>query len=461
MAPMRRLAWFTPFPPVRSGISDYSAEVLPLVSDHARIDVFVDERAVPTAPASIVADGAHPVRIRPAHEFVWRQFRHPYDLAVYQMGNAACHDFMWPFLVRYPGLVVLHDGQLHQARARLLFDHSRFDEYRAEFRFAHPATPPELPDMFMTSYGGTLFYIWPMVGTVVRTARLVAVHSAHLARSLRADFPSAVVETIRMGVADRPATVPAREIRARHGLPPDALVLTAFGNVTPEKRIASVLRAVVPLARQMPGLRLLLVGDTVDYYDVGAQAAALGLGGRTVVTGFVDDAELGSYLEASDVCLCLRWPSGRETSASWLRCLAAARPTIITDLAHIDDVPAYDPRSWTVLEPYAGDEKPEGTALSGPCCVTIDLLDEVHSLTIALRRLLTDSRLRDSLGRAARRWWEQHHTLECMADDYRRVTARAIEIPAGHPDDLPAHLVADGLGLARSLTATFGINLRL
>ena len=29
-----------------------------------------------------------------AHDFVWKQLREPYDLVVYQLGNAACHDYM-------------------------------------------------------------------------------------------------------------------------------------------------------------------------------------------------------------------------------------------------------------------------------------------------------------------------------------------------------------------------------
>ena len=43
----------------------------------------------------------------------------------------------------------------------------------------------------------------------------------------------------------------------------------------------------------------------------------------------------GRLSAAADICACLRWPTNRETSASWLRCLAAGRPTIVTDLAHL------------------------------------------------------------------------------------------------------------------------------
>src|ERR1700690_1329845 len=109
-----RLAWFTPLAPVKSGIAQYSRDLLPALASSCEIDVFVDgsldrvER--PSAGTALFS----------AHDFVWKHRRAPYDLVVYQLGNAPCHDYMWPYLIRYPGLVVLHDGQLHHARARAL-----------------------------------------------------------------------------------------------------------------------------------------------------------------------------------------------------------------------------------------------------------------------------------------------------------------------------------------------------
>ena len=47
------------------------------------------------------------------------------------------HDYLWPYLFRYPGLTVLHDAHLHHARAALLRTR-RADDYRAEFAANHP-----------------------------------------------------------------------------------------------------------------------------------------------------------------------------------------------------------------------------------------------------------------------------------------------------------------------------------
>src|SRR5579872_769521 len=132
-----RVAWFSPVPPVRSGIAAYTAELLPHVAADHRIDLF---------------DEAH------AHDFVWRARREPYDLVVYQLGNAPCHDYMWAYLAAYPGLVVLHDAKLHHARARQLLQGGRADDYRREFAFDHPDARADFAEYAIAGLGGSIYY---------------------------------------------------------------------------------------------------------------------------------------------------------------------------------------------------------------------------------------------------------------------------------------------------------------
>ncbi|MBE3071334.1 MAG: glycosyltransferase family 4 protein, partial [Acidobacteria bacterium] len=365
---MARLAWFTPLPPARSGIAAYSAELLPRLLPEHDIDVFVDQ----PAPGGLSA-----------HDFIWKNLRDPYDLVVYQLGNAACHDYLWPYLARYPGLVVLHDGQLHHSRARALLTRQRADDYREEFRFSHPDAPVEIAELVIATLAGSLYYVWPMLGVAVRSARVVAVHAPRLAEQLRTEFPGAEIETIRMGVSDphRPGTdslsrMSAADVRARHHIPGDAMVFAAFGRVTPEKRISQTLRALAAISPYASHAALMLVGDTADYYDVRAHARRVGVTGRLKVTGYVADEDLAAYLDAADVCVCLRWPTTRETSASWLRCLAAGKPTIITDLTHNDEAAALDPRTWTTLPAATAPGSLPPGEVESAVCVSVDLLDE-------------------------------------------------------------------------------------
>ena len=134
------------------------------------------------------------------------------------------------------------------------------------------------------------------------------------------------------------------------------------------------------------------------------------------MTGYLDtDDDLTDHIAACDVTLNLRWPTARETSGPWLQALAAGRPTIVTDLVHQADVPSLDPRTWTengLSAPKA--QSPE------PICVAIDILDEDHSLRLAMRRLASDAALREQLGAAAREWWAREHSLGAMVDRRRR-----------------------------------------
>ena len=92
-------------------------------------------------------------------------------------------------------------------------------------------------------------------------------------------------------------------------------------------------------------------------------------------------------------------------------------------------------------------------------CVSIDIIDEEHSLSLALARLTVDLNLRTSLGKAARRLWSDKFTLERMATNYERVivTALATAYDHGRKNNLPPHLRQDGKETLRTLLKDVGI----
>ena len=98
--------------------------------------------------------------VRGAHDFPWRSARRPYDVVVYHVGNDICHDYMWPYLVRYPGLVILHDAQLHQARAQGLIRQHREADFRAEFSYCHPDASPLLADLVVAGPEESAAALW-------------------------------------------------------------------------------------------------------------------------------------------------------------------------------------------------------------------------------------------------------------------------------------------------------------
>jgi glycosyltransferase involved in cell wall biosynthesis len=450
-----RLAWFTPLPPVPSGVAHYSLDALPgIAADHA-VDVFV------ASAAELACARTRQIPAHAAHDFVWMHERAPYDLIVYQVGNAGCHDFMWPYLFQYPGLVVLHDAHLHHARAAALLARGRRNDYTEELLFNHPGVPTTRAALGMAGFAGPIYYFWPMLRTVVLSARRVAVHNALVAADLRNQFDATPVDVLRLGVHDplrsehgRDADHGRARARARLGISSDAFVVLAYGGVTPEKRISAAIHAIAATRHHHPDLRLVIVGPSPGSNDVRDEARAAGIADRVTVTGYVNGEDVPAYLVASDAALCLRWPTARETSAAWVQCIAAGLPTVLTDLAHLAHIPTLEPLGWTVrhLETH-------GSAVAA-IAIAVDLLDEERLLARALGRLISDAPLRVSLGAAARAYFERHHTVAAMQSDYLRVIeGAAATAPPGA--ELPAHLRPDPLRLARSIAASMGVELRL
>jgi len=459
MGPVR-MAWFSPFPPVTTGVAACSAEVTAALEARGhRIDRYPEDRA---------------------HDFPWIQRQRPYDRVVFQFGNSSHHDYEWPYALRYPGLVVLHDTRLHHARAALLLREKRRAEYRRELQRNEPGVDPDVAELAIAGFDSRLYYEWPMVRGLVGASRLVAVHGDATRRELieilsevrgprfevrgprfevrgprsdtRYDLAERIV-SIRLGhgelvSAEREAA--ARDtLRARYSIAPDAIVFGVFGGLTPEKRLPQILDAFRTVRAHAPDARLLLAGAEAAHFPLDLYRAAEGV----VVTGYLEDAELTDHIAAVDVSLNLRWPTARETSGPWLRALAAGKATVITDLLHLGGVASLDPRTWIVNGPSdsrypitdtrwtvsngqtasAADTSGIGHRLSGigtseAICVAIDIVDEDHSLRLAMRRLATDAALRDALGRAAREYWQREHSIEAMTDDYERVLTDAMAL---------------------------------
>src|SRR5581483_3220921 len=101
-----RTAFFSPLPPARSGIADYSAALL----EHLR------------PLADVTAFGAMPPRFDPAE----------FDICLYQIGNNPWHAFCYEMALDVPGVVVLHEANLHHLVSALTIERGDWDAYLRE-----------------------------------------------------------------------------------------------------------------------------------------------------------------------------------------------------------------------------------------------------------------------------------------------------------------------------------------
>lgn len=349
----------------------------------------------------------------------------------------------------------MHDPHLHHARAAALLRTRRYADYRAEFAANHPDSPPEAAELAVSGFDSHLYYMWPMVRLVVQASKLSAVHSREMADRLRSDSGSDRIECLRLSqgtlVPKERERAARRDVRVHYHIAADAVTFGCFGGLTPDKRLPQILDAFRAVRAYVPEACLMLAGAQVEHYDLVADVHARDLQDSVIVTGYLEtDEQLTDCIAAVDVTLNLRWPTARELSGPWLRSLAAGKPSIVMDVLQLVDIPTLDPRTWSKS---AGGAPPE----QEPVAVAIDILDEDHSLRLAMRRLAEDAELRQTLGSAAQSYWKREHSPEAMLADYLRLMAAAGAMPAPPRGSLPEHLVDDGTRLLQQLVAPFGI----
>ena len=446
---MTRIAWFTPLRSSPPGIPCHRAALLATLRERFDIDRFV--RAAPQHLQNA------PPRTFSAYDFVWKHVRHPYDLTVYAVADSPEYDFVWPHLVRYPGLVVLHDGMLHRSRAAMLLAQGRDDDYRAEFQYDHPEASPGIPELGIARLMGPASDLWPMRRVVIESSRMLVAPNAWIAETLRAEASHdriAVIEPGAPNVVPSPGT--GERIRAQCGIAPDAVVFVACGPPTPRRRTDQLWSSIALLRDETPPVHLLHCGPADDTHR--DKARQLGITDHVSWVGTDEASDLSACLAAAEVSVCLEWPSSHQAMTGLVESLAAATPAIVTDLADRVDIPALDPHDWqvrTLASPTdeASDTSPE------PACVSIDLLDEHHSLRLAMSRLALDPVLRAKLGRGAQQLWERRFAFDRLVDDYAEIVNRALGTPLSEvrSAELPGHLRADGTARVTRLLSPFGV----
>lgn len=399
--PAMRLAWFSPLPPSRSGIADYSAELLPALAGHLEVEAFVDDGLQVEEPLA-TRFAVRPHRAFPA---LWEAGR--YDAVLYHVGNNPdYHAGISRMLAAYPGIVVLHEYLVHHLVRGMTLARGDAAGYVEEMRYAYGRTGQAMAQRSLDT--GIPLDVWsyPLFERFVDRSLGLIVHNRTTAERVLASRPGTRIVHVphHLSLGDLPAaeTVDRAAVRAALGIPPDAFVVSSFGFITPAKRLEVSLRAFARLRREVPHARYYLVGEVSPHYDFKAVlkpelAPGVVLVGRTELDGFL------RHMLACDVAVNLRHPTAGETSGTLIRLLGIGKPVIVNNTGAFAEIP-------------------------DDCCAKVDLDDTEEDLLAAyLLRLATDEPLRRRLGDNARRHMAAHHSLEGSARGYAEFVREIVE----------------------------------
>lgn len=219
--------------------------------------------------------------------------------------------------------------------------------------------------------------------------RLIAVSQAVKSHLVEQGLPAERIDVVYNGIDPRRyhAALPTLEAKARLGIAPETLLCGVTAHLTAKKGHHIFLQAAATVARKLPNVHFLLLGEGPERPRLEAMARELGLGERVTFAGFHQDVL--PFYAAMDVVV-LPSIAGEGLPRVLLEASCLGKAVIGTDLSGVPEL---------VLDGETGFVVPPGSP---------------EALARRLEELLAGAELRGRFGEAARTRVLTHFNVDNM-----------------------------------------------
>jgi glycosyltransferase involved in cell wall biosynthesis len=402
-----KLAYISPLPPARSGIADYSADLLPYLSRFYDIDVIYD---------GAVSDlrVTKNCKIRSHQWFL--NHAETYERVLYQFGNSEFHQHMFDLLKIHPGVVCLHDFYLSGVLNYIKKENLIHALYYSHGYFA-------IKDLFESQDLESIIYKYPCNLEVLHNALGIIFHSSYsvsLISKWYGDLHSKYSNIPLLREVKLKAL--KSNVRKAIGMNLNDFLVCSFGGLAPTKQNHRLLDAWFKSSlAEKEECHLVFVGENHagSYGDELLTKIKQHKFGRNVhITGWADANVYQNYLAAADLGVQLRTLSRGETSGAILDCMSYGVPSIINANGSMAELA--DDGVWMLPD---------------------DFIDS--QLIEALEKLWKDQDLRRKIGSKAKNSILKKHNPKKCAEKYRDSIEEFYQIPRASPSSFIVRKISE------------------
>lgn len=384
----KRLAYISPLPPLKSGISDYSAELIPELFKYYEIDVILNQTEISNQWIN------EHCAIR---SWEWFQTNsNQFDRVLYHFGNSEFHQHMFELVKQIPGVIVLHDFFLSGIIAHMELHGNMRGYWSRELYASHGYK--SLIEKNQNPHSSNLTWTYPCNLSVIQAGLGVIVHSQtsfRLAKEWYGEQISdwAIIPLLR----DSEAVADKESARSLLGYSSKDFLVCSFGMLGPTKLNHRLLQAWLnsSLASDK-NCHLVFVGENPPGEYGGQLHNTIKnnkLADRIKITGWADAKMYRTFLSSADLSVQLRSLSRGESSAAVHDCMNYGCATVVNSNGSLADLP--NDSVWKIPDEFSDEQ-----------------------LTSALEKLKSDQILRSKIGTAAREVINLHHSPTKCAQMY-------------------------------------------
>ena len=382
------MLYASPFPPKKSGISDYSVALVKALSKIYDITLYSDNYIIEEESLNVF-----PVLRHGYDDIDFDSF----DYRIYNIGNhPGFHGYIYEAAIKHPGMVILHDYMLYflftgyYQKQNDLYSKLYSANDINSFLTVKRAVKKNGPDLLNQT---ELTFSLSLNKELLSSGNKIMVHSEYARNKVLSTGFIAEDKVRKINLLAHIDTssdyyISKEELYSKYNIPTDAFVISSLGYIAPTKLNREICEAVKNISNDSSKKLCYVMAGDGDYVDDELEF------GRIIKTGYADEKEFNSFIKYSDLIVNLRYPSVGETSGAMIRILQLGKACIINNIGWFAEIP---------------DE----------CAVKIGTDNLKADIESNIKELSEDEKKRQSLGENAALYIEKEFAPEIIVEKIR------------------------------------------
>jgi glycosyltransferase involved in cell wall biosynthesis len=379
------LLYASPFPPMKSGISDYSVELVRALSGQFEITLYTDDYDINDDSVS-----EYPAVKNSVDNVDFDS----YDYIIYNIGNnLEFHSYIYEAAIKHPGMIILHDLMIYYLFVGLytqkkeiyskVYSSLGMEDY-LKIKHAVKSNGRSLREQKQLSSEISFNK------ELLSSGNKIMVHSEYsknkiLETGLIAENKVRKIEMVNFANNENYSLIDKDSLFEKFNIPKDAIVVASLGFIVWTKMNKEVCRAVKEIASYSDKkICYVMVGDG-NYADDELKPDVV------IKTGYTNIDEFNSFINYSDIIVSLRGTTMGETSGAIVRILQSGKCCITNNIGWFAELP-------------------------DDCVVKIDLSDVEGNLKSAISDLIENPEKKKTFEKNAKEYIERDYAPDLVAE---------------------------------------------